>query len=88
MATATKRTVGRPAVYTGNQKRHIVGLVRQNGATNARKILNAEPGSELASKRNLNVVPEPLGISMPTLLKFAAAAGVVLHRGRPCSVAA
>ena len=75
---------GRPAVYTGNQRRHIESLVRHHGATNARKILNAANGTAESKLRNSNVVTEPLGISMPTLLKFAKAAGVVLHRGRPC----
>jgi len=38
---------------------------------------------ELATKRSSNIVPEPLGISMPTLLKLAKDAKVKLKRGRP-----
>lgn len=80
---STKRGPGRPSVYTGNVKKHIVGLIRKYGATGARNILNAESGTEEYSLRNTNLIPDALGISLPTLGKFAAEAGVVLHRGRP-----
>jgi len=91
MSKAKKLRLGRPAVYTGNVKKHIVGLVRRHGATGARAILNAggrsKPAQELIAKRNSNLIPKPLGISMPTLLKFAAEAGVELFRGRPKAAA-
>ncbi len=77
-----KRERGRPAVYKGNVKRHIVALVRKHGASKARAILSASEG-ELVSLRSEKMVPKPLNISMPTLLKYAKEAGVVLHRGRP-----
>ena len=78
---------GRPPVYTGNVKRHIVGLIRKHGLTGARCRLNASPKSKLAKDRSLKLVPKPLGISMPTLGKLAEAANITLYRGRP-SVAA
>ena len=98
---------GRPPKYTGQLAKHIVRLVRVNGATEARKILNASvvateadytgPAGlreeaaaderEAATKRSSHIVPEPLGISMPTLLKLAKDAKVTLKRGRP-SIAA
>lgn len=80
---------GRPAVYTGNVKKHIVALVKRHGATGARNILNADADSgdpaevALAGLRPAKTVPTPLGISMPTLLRFAGEAGVELKRGRP-----
>lgn len=83
MSKSVKRGRGRPAVYKGNVVSHIVGLVRSHGATNARRILNAEVGSEDAALRSAKTVPAPLGISMPTILKMAKAAGVELKRGRP-----
>ena len=78
-----KRGPGRPSVYTGNVKKHIVGLIRKYGATGARNILNAEAGTEDYALRNSNLIPDALGISLPTLGKFAKEAGVELHRGRP-----
>lgn len=85
---------GRPAVYKGNVVKHIVALAAKYNASNARKILNANPKSrsaverELAGKRNLKLVPKALGISLPTIGKFCEAASVELHRGRPAKVAA
>jgi len=97
-----KRGRGRPALYTGNQKRHIVSLIRQHGLTGAMARLQADPKASpeqfdgepaeckaaaaderaLAKERNLNVVPAPLTITLPTLGKFAAEAGIELKRGR------
>ena len=78
---------GRPVVYKGNVRKHIVGLVRQHNASGAQAILNAGPRTALAQERNLTLVPKALGISLPTILKFAKAAGVELHRGRPSKAA-
>jgi len=83
MSRKQKRGRGRPKVYTGNVAKHIVGLVRKHGATKARAILNAANGSPEAKMRSSKTVPNPLGISMPTVLGLAKAAGVVLKRGRP-----
>jgi len=83
-----KRGRGRPVVYKGNLLRHIVGLVRQFNGQQAQAILNASAKSELAQKRNLTLVPKPLGISLPTLYKYAGKAGVRNSRGRPKKVAA
>jgi hypothetical protein len=76
---------GRPPVYTGKVKRHIVTLIRHYGLTGARTILNAERSDTRRTLRNLNVVPKALGISMPTLGKFAQEAGIALERGRPAA---
>lgn len=78
---------GRPPKYTGNLKRHIVGLIRQHNASNAMAILNASPRSALAKQRNKSLVPQPLGISMPTLLGYAKQAKVALKVGRPAKAA-
>jgi hypothetical protein len=64
---SVKRGRGRPAVFTGNTKRHIVSVIRKHGLTGGRVVL-AEEGTS---------------ISLPTLGKFAAEAGIELHRGRP-----
>jgi len=74
---------GRPVVYGGARARHIVALVRHHNARNAMKILNATPKSELGQLRNQKLFPTRSGISMPTILKLAHAAGVELKRGRP-----
>ena len=62
-----KRGRGRPPVFTGNTLRHIVSVIRKHGLTGGRVVL-AEEGTK---------------ISLPTLGKFAAEAGIELHRGRP-----
>jgi outer membrane biosynthesis protein TonB len=64
---SVKRGRGRPAVFTGNVKKHIVAVIRKHGLTGGRVVL-AEEGTS---------------ISLPTLGKFAAEAGIELHRGRP-----
>jgi hypothetical protein len=79
----TKRGRGRPKVYTAAQEKYIAQLIKKVGnATNARKILHAKRG-KLADQRNKTIFPKPIGISMPTLLKIAAANGVELQLGRP-----
>jgi hypothetical protein len=84
----SKQGRGRPPKYTGNVLKHIVGLVGKFNGQQARAILNASPRSQLAKKRNLKLVPKPLGICLPTIYKFASAAGKELHRGRPAKIAA
>lgn len=81
------RGPGRPVVYKGNVARHIAGLVSKHNASHARAILNASPRSPLRSSRNVKLVPKALGISLPTVIKIAKAAGVELHRGRPAKAA-
>jgi len=58
---------GRPKMFTGHIKRHIVSIIRKHGLTGGRTVL-AEEGTK---------------VSLPTLGKLAAEAGVELHRGRP-----
>lgn len=84
---------GRPPKYTGHLKRHIAKLIREYNASGAKSILNADVNSPLtevrlnAQKRNLTLIPEPLGISQPTLTNIARWAGIELRRGRPAKVA-
>ena len=89
META-KRGVGAPATYIGEVREYIVALVKVHGATNARKILNANSrqNRKWLPLRDTTVCPKALGISMPTVLKFAHAAKVKLAVGRPKTVAA
>ncbi len=74
---------GRPAVYVGPVRKHIVKLIRLHNASGARRILNARGNSKLAKERDLTIVPKPLGISMPTLLKIGQQAEVSHPVGRP-----
>lgn len=60
---------GRPIVFKGNEKRHIVSVIRKHGLTKGREVLAGEK----------------ISISLPTLGKFAAEAGIELHRGRPAA---
>jgi hypothetical protein len=88
----TKRGRGRPPVYDAEARTKIADLVRQHNASRAMAILNA--GTRNRSERKLVPVrvaagfPKKLGISMPTILKIAATAGVTLKVGRPVAQAA
>lgn len=66
-----KRGRGRPIVFKGNEKRHIVSVIRKHGLTAGREVL----------------AKEKINISLPTMGKFAAEAGIELHRGRPSKAA-
>jgi hypothetical protein len=66
-----KRGRGRPVVFKGNEKRHIVSVIRKHGLTAGREVL----------------AKEKINISLPTMGKFAAEAGIELHRGRPSKAA-
>ena len=82
-----KQGRGRPALYTGNLQRHIQGLVRKFGVGGARTILSAPVGSAAAAARNKALVPNPLGISVPTLYKLAKLGGVAIpKRGKTAPV--
>lgn len=63
---------GRPVVFKGAEKRHILSVIRKHGLTKGREVLAGEKVS----------------ISLPTMGKFAAEAGIELSRGRPAGVAA
>jgi hypothetical protein len=82
-----KRGRGRPVVYKGNVLKHIVALVKEHNAVHAQAILNAPNRTKLAKLRNLTLVPKPLGISLPTLGKYARKAGAAHGRGRPAKAA-
>jgi hypothetical protein len=71
------------ASYSPAVKRHVSALARATNATRAREILNAPLGTPDATLRNLSIVPLPLGISFPTVLKYSRVKGVALKRGRP-----
>ena len=77
------RKRGRPSVYIGPVKRHIVSLIRRYGLTGAMKRLNARAKTVLSRDRNTNLIPKPLGISLPTLGGYAKEANITLYRGRP-----
>ena len=63
---SAKRGRGRPVLFKGNLKRHIVALVKSQGLTGARNTLTNEGTS----------------ISMVTLGTIAKNAGLQLSRGR------
>jgi hypothetical protein len=64
--SATKRGRGRPPVFKGNTVKKIVAAVRKHGLMRGQEAL-AEAG---------------ITVSVPTMSKFATAAGVELARGR------
>jgi hypothetical protein len=79
--------VGRPIVYrpNTNRDRHIAKLISNFSALTAQKILNAGSENDLRLHRNLDLIPESLGISYPTILKIARRHGLKLKVGRPSS---
>lgn len=81
--TKPAKKMGRPPLYKGNVLKHIVALIRKHNAATAMRILRADAASELGKLRNVVLIPNPLTISQPTLLKFAGAKGVKLSVGRP-----
>lgn len=78
---------GRPAVYTGDLLKGIVKLLKKHkNATHVRAILQASGAkqSELVAFREASGLKDKVTISMPTLLKIKADAGIVgLGKGRP-----
>jgi hypothetical protein len=82
-----EKRMGRPPVYVGKIAKYIVKLIKTHNASNARKILAARSNSKLVQYRDLELVPSPLRVSMPTLCKLAKNAGVSHGRGRPAKAA-
>jgi len=78
-----KHAGGRPPVYSKRVRRHIATLIRRHGLTGAMRRLNALAEDKLSTERNINIVPEPLGISMPTLGKIKREFGLTVKQGRP-----
>jgi hypothetical protein len=70
------RGPGRPAVYTGKVKQRIVSAIRKHGLTGARNVMMKNTDGK-----------GKLKVSMPTLGKFAAEAGIELQVGRPALAA-
>ena len=81
--STTKRAPGRPPVYDNNMRRHIVALAKKFGIYVTVKILRAENGTELASRRSAKLFPNPTTISQPTVKAYATAAGLTFQKGRP-----
>jgi len=75
--------VGQP--YVGAGKRHILHLIRTHkNLAHVLKILNAAPGTLEVEERNLNIMPQPIRICYPTLLRFARDNKIPRRgRGRP-----
>ena len=69
MAKTVVSKRGRPPVFRGNEKRSILSVIRKHGLTKGQAVL-ADKG---------------ISISLPTMGKFAAEAGIELHRGRPAA---
>ena len=61
---------GRPVVFKGNEKRHILSVIRKHGLTKGQEVLAGEK----------------ISISLPTMGKFASEAGIELSRGRPAGM--
>lgn len=75
---------GRPPVFVGPVKAYIVRLLKKvNNITHVRKILIAKKGTKWYAQRDLDIVPKPLSISVPTLRKFAEEAAIEFALGRP-----
>jgi len=83
MSQNTKRGPGRPPVYTGKTKTHMLSLIRKHGLTGARNRLTAGPRSPLRAERNTDLIPKAMKVTLVTLCKFAKDAGIALQAGRP-----
>lgn len=86
-----KRGPGRPRVYTVEQEAEIVRLTTEYNACGCQRILKARNGTVGVSKaeqanaklRNAKLFPKPVSIGLPTIFKYAKAAGVSHPVGRP-----
>lgn len=79
-----KRSPGRPAVYTGALEKYITDTLKKTKSlTYTRIFFNAKTGTKAAEGRNVTLVPKALGISIPTLRKFAERANLEFPKGRP-----
>jgi len=87
-----KRGRGRPPKFTGEERKQIVNLLRdQKNAVRTREILLSRNGvvgvskkmQEDAKVRKAFGFDKPYSISMPSLLKIAKQARIRLQRGRP-----
>ena len=72
------KKMGRPAVFTGSLEKAIVKVIKANGLTGARVLLES-----VGVQRKPGTAKTPLKISLPTLAKLAKRAGIELKRGRP-----
>lgn len=80
--------MARPSVFrTVNERRHVCKLVKDHGASGAQRILSADPGTPEASPRSSKLFPDPVTVSLPTLVSVARSYGVTLRRGRRAQVA-
>lgn len=91
VAADVKRGPGRPRVYTVEQEAEIVRLTTEYNACGCQRILKARNGTVGVSKaeqanaklRNAKLFPKPVSIGLPTIFKYAKAAGVSHPVGRP-----
>jgi hypothetical protein len=71
-------------LYSGRLKEHIVEVIRNTNMAQAQRILNAVPGTRDSCKRDLDLIPLPLNISYPTIMRFSREAGLKpARRGKP-----
>ena len=77
-------TVGRPPKFQGPVLKYIVALLQEYRQLNiAMQILNSSAKSEWGAKRNLAIVPNPIGISMYILGSIARKNKIQINLGRP-----
>ena len=76
--TATTTRMGRPPVFTGLTLKNIVKVIKMHGLMRGQRLL-----ATVGIQRKAGKPKETVSISLPTLAKFAAAAGIELKRGRP-----
>lgn len=93
---AAEETRGRPPRFVGRQYKSVVALLKLHGPTMTRNILaapamtgvgrNRKP-NPLAAQRPASVFPEPESVSLPTLVKIGAEAGIEFTQGKENPIA-
>lgn len=91
-----KRGRGRPQVYAGAVRAHIIALIGLHGLTKTRKVLNNSGAVRKAIAKKFgvdyatlqSVIPHKQNISMLKLFQLGREGGIVLERGRPKTKAA
>ena len=87
---------GRPQVYAGAVRAHIIALIGLHGLTKTRKVLNNSGAVRKAIAKKFgvdyatlqSVIPHKQNISMLKLFQLGREGGIVLERGRPKTKAA
>lgn len=71
--------MSRKPKFDGNQKKHVIGLLKAHGLRPTQSLLAEKNNAE----RSVKLFPKPVKVSLPTLIRIAKDAKVSFKLGRP-----